>query len=470
MVDSLDGPIGRVSVSWLLVLVGIAATMWIQVGHDRRDGVNPLVIAFPLVGVVTGVLIVVVLLRVGLGRFRRTGRGLPTPLFLAWRALTASANGALMLTASIGVASGLVALSVSFVGTIDAATEAKAATLVGAVSRLDTIDKVDTQELPPGSTVVFSQTTRIGSQPVKVVVLDPLTFAQVVTWPAQFGRSPSELVDLLGESDLDAVPAVAVGAVPERGEFGVQRVFPYQVVGLVNSAPLASATSPTLIIRADVFESYAQRRWDLGQESIDPVDQEIADTLGRELPYISPLTKYGHTVLHNGSLRELEAVAERLGWRVTATATLAGQTGDVDVQTTRWAFDYLGLLAVVAGLVALGVLSFYLAERRRQREVTTAMTQQMGVPNRTNVIAAVIEMVGLVAAAIAAGAVSAAVTAHRVFPTFEPDPEVPPTVPLSIDVPTLLVVFGVAVALVAFISAWSQRSISQTQKATVFRG
>ena len=471
LTDAMEQPIGELGRAWVLVLLGVAATMWVQVGRERTGEVNPLIVAFPLVGVVTGVVVIVALLRLVLRRFRRAGRSLPTSLFLAWRALAASETGALLLTAALGLASGLVVLSVSFVGTIDAAVEAKAATVAGAVSRLDTRDNVDPSELPPGSTLVLSSTTRIGELGVEVLAIDPATFPDAVAWPEEFGDGPDRLVELLGSDTPGALPAVAVvgGGVPASGEFGVQRFTPYELVGTVRSVPMASLTIATLIVRADVFERFAAERFARGL-GIDPVDVLVADTLDQELQYESPLSGYRDTVLSAQPLPDLEAFAAEQAWRVTATATLDGQAGDVGAQSTRWAFDYLGLLAAVAGVVALAVMAFYLAERRRQREVTAAMTDQMGIPHRTRVVAAVTEMVGLVAAAIAAGALAAAVTARRVFPTFEPDRSTPPTVGLVVDVTTIVAVFAVAVVAVAVITAWSERSVSRARKAAVLRG
>lgn len=472
LVDSMNQPVGAVGRTWLFVLTGIAVTMWIQVGREVGDDVNPLIVSFPFVGVVTGVLVAVGALRVALRRLRRTGRRLPTSLFLAWRALTASEAGALSLTAALGLASGLVVLSVSFVDTIDAATAAKAATTTGAVSRLDTIENVDPAVLPSGATVVLSFSTQIDDRTTEVLAIDPATFADAVAWPPEFGRSPEEVVELLATEVDGAVPAIAVAGrgTPARGEFGLQRVHPYELVGTIASAPMASPVGMTLLVRADVFEQFSRDRWDAGQLEIDPTDQHIADMFDREIVYSSPLDGFGDTVLSNRPLAELEALAEERGWPVRATGSLAAQTSDVDARATRWAFDYLGLLAVIAGVVAIAVMAFYLAERRRQREVTAVMTHQIGIRQRTNVAAAVVEIVGLVVAAVAAGAIAAAVTARRVFPVFEPDPGVPPTVALIIDETTVLSVLVGAILVVAGVAAWSQRSVSHAEQARVLRG
>lgn len=472
LVDSTQRPVGGIGRTWLLVLAGVAVTMWVQVGRERGDDVNPLIVSFPFVGVVTGVLVAVAAMRLALRRLRRSGSRLPTPLFLAWRALGASEAGALSLTATLGLASGLVVLSVSFVETIDTATEVKAATTAGAVSRIDTIENVDVDVLPAGSTVVLSFSTRVDDRPTEILAVDPDTYADAVAWPEQFGESAEGVVRLLGSATPGAVPAVLVagGGIPEQGEFGLRRRFPYEVVATVASAPMASSTGATLLIRADVFESFARDRWSSGIETIDPVDQHVAEETGRPVEYVSPLDAFGDTVLSQRPLAELVALADELGWPVRSSASLDRQTSDVDARATRWAFDYLGLLALIAGVVAVAVLAFYLAERRRQREVAAVMTHQIGIRHRINVVAAMVEVVGLVVAAVSAGAIAAAITARRVFPVFEPDPDVPPTISLIVDVTTIVVVAVGTVVVVAAVAAWSQRSVSQVERARVLRG
>ena len=120
--------------------------------------------------------------------------------------------------------------------------------------------------------------------------------------------------------------------------------------------------------------------------------------------------------------------------------------------------------------VALTALAFYLTERRAQREVSTVMTEQMGITKTTNVLAAVAEVVGLVAASLVVGVVTAIVTARRVFPVLEPRPELAPTVGLTVDPGQLILLAGVVVIAVSLAAAWAQRAASAAQKATVLRG
>ena len=93
--------------NWLLPIVGLAVAAWIQVGSagDPTE-VDPLVIAFPLVGLVAGVGAVVFSVRWSLHRVRRSGGSLPPGLFLAWRRITAAESGAVLLAIAMGIAVG----------------------------------------------------------------------------------------------------------------------------------------------------------------------------------------------------------------------------------------------------------------------------------------------------------------------------------------------------------------------------
>jgi putative ABC transport system permease protein len=455
-----------------LLLVGASAAMWIQVGSRRGGEVDPLVVAFPLVGIFTGVVLAVLALRWGLRRLRGSGAGLPTPVFFAWRAITASDNGALLVTAAVGLAAGLTVLSTTFVASIDRATEAKAATMAGAASRVDTSTRLDPADLPDGSTVIRRTDTQVGARRVQVLAIDPATFAEVVEWPAAFGSTPETLVDALAGPATDAVPAVVVagGAVGTSGEFGRQRVFPYRVVATVGSAPMAADDQDTLIVRADVLEEFARQRWEAGAEIVDPIDREIAAASGRAVPYESPLAAFGNTVLSRAPLQDLTALAAAEEWRAVETTSLTGELDAVEAQATRWAFDFVGLLGVIAAVVALAVMTFHLAERRAGREVAAVMTQQMGIARSTTMLSAAVEMGTMAGVAVAAGVVAATVTARRVFVAFEPDPSTPPTVGTALDPFAIIMVGGAVVVVVAALAAWAQRSASSAAKATVLRG
>ena len=458
----------------LAALAGLTAAMWIQVGDEQARGADALVAALPVVGIATGVIAAVTLMRMVLSALRPIGSRLPTPAFLAWRSLTASAAGAQAVTCALGVAAGLAVLSSALVTSMDDATASKAATVVGAETRLDTADAPAQDLLPEGSTVARSTTSRAAGRPIDVVAIDPATFAGAVVWPDAFGSSPEAVIERLATPVGSGVPAVTVGPWPptEHGEWGVVTHMPFDVVGHVASAPLASDQHPTLLVRTDVLEAFAQNRWDQGDEPLVPVDYQLDAPYGSgpDRFYESPLSRFGYTVLSTQSADTLQSIAEQQGWDRVEIMTLAGQADDVEAIAARWSFEYLRLLGAIGGVVALAAIVMYLAERRREREVTAVMTQTIGIPRSTMMLAAVAEMVVLTGIAGLAGAASAIVIARRLFPRFEPRPSLPPVGRVSVDLASPAMMLLGALIVVSIAAAWTQRSAGRARKAEVLRG
>jgi hypothetical protein len=472
-VEGMNVDSGRLGGSWLLVLGGAAVAMWVQVG-ERVPGeeVGPLVVAFPFVGIVTGVVLVVLALRLVLRAARRTGSRLPTPLFLAWRAITGSETGALLATSALGLAAGLAVLSTVFVSSVDTAIADKAATIVGSQTQLDLADRADPATLPADTTIARVQSTRASGTSVRVIAVDPATFASAVAWRPSFGSSPEEVLEMLGAPIDGAVPAVVVGGgeVPESGEFGVQRVFPYRVVAELASFPLASTTGPTLVVRTDRFDEIARQRFEDGLDELSPADRLAAEALGEEPRFESPLEGFGHRVVSHRPSDELLRVAEDAGLVVRGVSTLAEESNRVGNLSTRWAFDFLRILAAIGALTALVAMALFLSERRRERAIAAIMVDQMGIPRRTNIAAAVVEMVGLLAVALTAGTVSAVLVAWRAFPWFEPDPGTPPSTGLQVEPFDVALMIVLAVVAVAATAAVAQHSAASAARSRVFRG
>lgn len=471
--DGMNVDTGGVSTSWLFVLGGAAVAMWLQVGERAPgDAAGLLVVAFPFVGIVTGVVMIVLLLRLVLRASRRTGTRLPTSLFLAWRALTGSETGALLVTSALGLAAGLAVLSTVFVSSVDTAIVDKAITVVGSETQLDIADRADRAALPVDTTIMRTLSTRASGTATRVIAIDPDTFSSAALWPSSFGMSPTEVVDVLGDPVDGAVAVAVVGGdrLADRGEFGVQRVFPYEVVAHLRSFPLASDVGPTLVVRADQFEEFARRRFEQGLDGVSPAEQLAAEALGEEIGFASPLDAFGHTIVSRASSGEMTSAAEAADLVVREVLTLAVESNRIGNQSTRWAFDFLRILAAIGAMTALVAMALYLSERRRERAVAAIMVDQMGIPMRTNIAASVAEMVGLVSVALATGTVSALLVAWRAFPSFEPDSRTPPSAGLVVTPLEIMVIVGLAVAAVALTAAKAQHSATSAARSRVFRG
>ena len=150
--------------------------------------------------------------------------------------------------------------------------------------------------------------------------------------------------------------------------------------------------------------------------------------------------------------------------------TISEQRDLVGKRATQWTFEYLWLLAVIAGLSGVGTLFFYLSERRTATQLSEAMTERMGLRATTARMAAVVEMLGLAIFALIAGSISALLLAGRVFARFEPDPRVPPDVGLHYSLPVLAGISIGAVLIIVTAALWSQRSTAKISYSEVLRG
>ena len=136
VLDVRPSSFGSVRARWLLPVIGLAVAAWIQVGAaGDRSEVDPLVLIFPMVGLAAGVGVGALAVRWMMHRAHRTGSGLPTALFLAWRRITSAEPGAVLLAAAMGMALGLIVFSGALVGSLSTAVAAKSAAASAGVPR-----------------------------------------------------------------------------------------------------------------------------------------------------------------------------------------------------------------------------------------------------------------------------------------------------------------------------------------------
>lgn len=155
---------------------------------------------------------------------------------------------------------------------------------------------------------------------------------------------------------------------------------------------------------------------------------------------------------------------------VREVTTLSDRTGLVGNRAAKWTFEYLGLLAAIAGLAAVGTLFFYLSEQRTNRQLSTVMAERMGLRRGAAAVAAVGEVLGLVLVAFAAGTATGLALAARVFDRFEPDPRLVPDTGL---VPpwSLIAALGVVATVVVVTAALVSQSTSRRRSyGEVLRG
>ena len=321
-------------------------------------------------------------------------------------------------------------------------------TIVGGRTRAQLAAPFD-GELPESTTLVVQQTSRltIGDNLVEVVVIDPATYADGVSWDPQFGGTAADIVEAL-DVPVDAdVAALLVGgrSVPLDGGFGASDVVTYEVVGSVASVPLASEVYDTLVVSADQVVEVARRN----HAAQRPPDVEPDEWAAQ---FRSPLRRARQMVVSQLDESTLSSFLDANDVPVRDIVTMTEQEGRVGTRAATWTFRYLGILALIAALAAVGALLFYLSEQRSNRQLSTVMAERIGLRPSGAAVAAVVEVLGLVVVAFGAGASSGLVLAARLFDRFEPAPRAPPDVALQRSWPVLIVLGVGALAVVVIAS------------------
>jgi hypothetical protein len=305
-------------------------------------------------------------------------------------------------------------------------------------------------ELPSGTTVVAFEQTRVspGDVRVRVVAIEPGTFADAVSWPEEFGLPVEDVVAAVTSSGDRQIPAVALTgeAVPTEGSFGLGQGFPYRVVGRVESVPLATDFGATLLVSAESVD-----RWEL---------ERIADSLG--LPstdpavldrYRPPTVRYRHQLVSTMAPDDLQSFASMLGLRWRSVSTSGERSTEVDIVAPRLSFDYLGLLGWVSAVASMASLMLYLSGSRRRRALVAVMTRRMGMSRHRSALVTVVEVMLLTAVASVTAVLAAPLLVHRLLPSFDPAPSLPPAP--AVDVPaSFLVAAVVGVVIVVGLVVW----------------
>jgi hypothetical protein len=280
--------------------------------------------------------------------------------------------------------------------------------------------------VPAGATVISIEQTRVtpGDRRVRIVAVDSATFAAAVSWPDTFGMSIEEASRLLGSDAGDDVPVIALDGqtLPRTGAFGLRSPVRYEIVGRAASVPLASSTSPTLLVDRDRVDDFV-----LGElRSAGAIGD---DGLGF---VVSPTESYRQRLVSSSPAFSVEAELNEMGTRYLAVRSASLEQSGSAYVAPRFAFDYLRLLGMVAVVAALVALTLFLASRRAARRLAAIMTSRMGLSRSAGALISSLEVMVLTGiGAVAALVVTPAITG-RLLPRFDPSPDTPPTVPLDL--------------------------------------
>jgi putative ABC transport system permease protein len=450
-------------VPWELALLLGAGWCWLLL--QTRDAVvsvrfvaqvNGLLIAFPLLAIAGGAVLLGRLVTALLPRLRRwAGRRSPA-VFLAVNRLTA----ARLATATLLVAVTLPVAVLGYTATLTASSQttldAKVGVQIGAgaaatsVTRFEVTPAIEATGTPvvryDGSVAAAADGAgdSAGRSTVQVLAVDPDDFAGTAFWDGSFAdASLPELMGALRGPEVDGrLPVVAAGVPTGDPDLRLGRtVVPAEVVATARVLPGRRSDEPLVLVAADRLP-------------------EITRNAGA-----APTAE----LWTNGDVGTAIDALTDAGARNIRTLTPGGVQESANFLGITWTFGYLSALAVFVGVTAVGGLLLYLEARSRSRVVGYVMARRLGLTRATHLRSLLVELAGVAAVGLLLGGALAAGAVALVHRRLDADRARPPT-PL-LDVPwSALAVSAVVVVVVAGLAAlYAQRAADRADPATVFR-
>jgi putative ABC transport system permease protein len=410
-------------VPWELFAVGgavvLGSTLRGQGGIVRSGLVQqarPAVFLFPLALSLASALLTARIATVVMVRRARDRRGTgASGGWLATRRFASSTRlGVVFLVAATLAVSAFISSS-ALVASLRTTVDAKAKIFVGSDVKVDVVPDAST---PPNFPLPITEVQRAldagqfdSGQAFDLLVVDPSTFAAAAFWDDAFSDEPlGDLMSRLGGGRSNPLPiVVANGAGISPSSITVGSVTsPVEVVGHAETFPGSSSNLPIVVV---------------GRDSVVP-----ALHVG---PYAIPSSNSRTELWIRGPTDEA-LVAIGAANIQTFVILTADQIKDNPLITaavnTFLALDVLGIAALLLVLVLAVV---YLQARQRSRVVASALSSRMGVAAGTLRVALVLELGGLLLAAVAVGALVGIASAPIVVGSLDPIPSIPPP-PISV--------------------------------------
>jgi putative ABC transport system permease protein len=392
------------------------------------------------------VLLARVVARIGvftLGRLRGRGDSWRVPLLLAVQRLGAVPRVPAALAVAVAVASGTCLYAAGLASSLQRTVAAKAEVFVGGQGAIELNGR---QPLPRigglehTTPVLYLSRPRLDSSSgptVDVVAVEPSTLAHGAAWdPSYSGASLATLMHrIAARTTADAVPAIAVGDVPDQAtmvlDLNAPLPVPVRVVARVRAFP-GMRTPPFLVVARPVLEKLAPTAAESSTERLW-VDGPIQPLAGR-LRSAGLQIRSTLTVESVSAAPSLEAVLDTLN-----------------------VLRSLGLLAAV--LAAVGLL-VYVDVRARQRRLASVLTRRMGLRARADWLSGWLEIGGAAGAGLVVGTFAGMGLVAYVSSLLDPIPLVPPQ---PIVVLPLRYAGGLAIATLAVTALAAAMTLRSTR-------
>jgi putative ABC transport system permease protein len=451
--NTVERPIGSrrrwpALVPWELALLAAAALAYNALRHGtavRLDHnvaqVNLLLVAFPLLFLAGGAMLLVRLLTLLLPLVRRGSERAGPAVYLAARRVISAPLVSATVLAVVSLPIGVLAYSGAVTQTTAYMLDAKARVFTGGVVALESTDLPrDPAALSRVGTVVMRyENATVAGAPVTVLAIDPATFARYAFWDDRFGGALPPLLDRLRQRGSGgAVPAIAVRAPAGRQQTEIGNRTITLDVRPVAVLPGQRLTNPLYLVDAGVLgpiDNTAERFTEIWTDDQAAAQRAMA-------------------------AQEMHLLLLSTDDSVRQTANFLGVT---------WAFGYLEALAALVGLVAVGGLLLYLETRQRTRVAGYALARRMGLSGRAHFGSLLAELGVLIGAAAVVGASLALLAVRLVYQRLDLDVDRPPPPLLSLPLADLAWA-GLAAAVVAVAAAaYAHTAASRADASEVMR-
>lgn len=445
-----------------VLALGAGGLFWQQVGAAsaiRTGALDLAVVGLPIAAFIASATLLLAGGNAVSGRIGIWWRRLSPAIYLPLRRLLRPDRTAKLVAVALSIGLGLVVFSLTLVTSLERTTEAAVATEVGGATNIDLIGIIPPDEsMPASSTIVRYQDTRVepGQLPVRIVAVDTASMTDALSWPEDFGLEVDRAIELLESDREGALPVIAIGgqSLPRQGGFGTSLRFPYAVVGVASSIPLASDARPTLLVstsRLDAFEL----------ERIATALGVATDSPEAAAGFRPPSTTYRKRLISRSTPAELAPFLSANQLTARSVETAAGRRTEVDLLGPLFAFDYLRLLGAVAAAGSMVALLLHQAARSRERSLATVLMGRMGLPAATVTRMALVEVSALVVVISLAATFTARFVAGRVVGRFDPAPRLPPSaavvMPWGLVIGALTAV-GVSLCIATWLTQRNHRS------------
>ena len=444
-------------VPWELLVLAAALGCWLKLRSSDAvvlnagiAQINLLVVAFPLLLLVGGSVLLVRLLALMLPQLGRSAARLSPAFYLALRRLTAARLATMVLLAAASTPIAVLVYATALTHTSDYTLQAKAKLLAGSDLSIQAVDPL---RRTPATDAVGTVVNRYlygkvngQSGDVAVLAVDPDTLIRTAFWDDRFSdQSLTELMNRLrAPAPTGTVPAIVVRdgpPFPDTFTVGLGKTtITAHAVGAARYFPGRRLPQPMLV-----------------------VDQS-------RLPRIDPFAGAAGELWTRGGLAPAQAALQAQHARIFFNPTdQASVFATANFLGVSWTFGYLSALAALVGLVAVGALLLYLETRQRSRTASYALGRRMGLTRATHLRSLMAELGLLMGLAWLVGAGLAWTAVLMVYSRIDLDPDRPPP-PLLTTPTTALVGSVAAVAVVVVLAAlYAQRSADRADVSEVLR-